>query len=151
MAGQQTGSTVLLSDADDAAAMAADLTHRSHPTSCYRSMADLVHDRQLSSVAVLVLRCQPHPKGTLLALLAKVNVEFPWVQKVMVLDGPLPLPFVEYLTACGVDFVQFEIGDESDVDQLASVVDRLLERTHWLTPWNQGGGGWGRPAKEKQQ
>jgi hypothetical protein len=151
MAGQRAGSTVLLSDADDAADVAASLAHRSYPTSCYRSVADLVLDRQLSSVSVLVLHFHPLPKGTLLALLAKMNLEFPWMQKLMMLDGPLPLPFVEYLTACGVDLIRCEVGDEACADHLASAVDRLLERTHWLTPWNQGGDRLGGAVKEREQ
>jgi len=149
--GQLEGSTVLLSDAEDAADLAAGLAQGSQPTDFYRSVADLVHDRGLSSISVLVMRFRPLPKGTLLANLAKMNLEFPWMQKLMVLDGPLPLPIVEYLTACGVDLIQYPVDDEESADRLASVVDRLQERTQWLTPWTRGSNSPFRAAKEKQQ
>jgi len=147
--GQLDGSTVLLSDADDAAALAAGLTHGSLPATCYPSVADLLLHRQLSSVSVLVLRFRPLPKGTLLANLGKMNLEFPWMQKLMVLDGPLPLPIAEYLTACGVDLIQYELRDEESADHLATVVNRLQERTQWLTPWTRSSSAWSGAAKEK--
>lgn len=151
MIGQPDGSTVLLSNADDAADVAAGLAHRSHPTAYYSSVADLVQDRRLSSVSVLVLRFRPLPKGALIANLAKINLEFPWMQKLMVLDGPLPRPIVEYLTACGVDLIECELDDEECADRLASVVDRLEERTQWLTPWTQGSTSRSDAAKEMKQ
>lgn len=135
---RQMGSTVLLSDTDDAAVMAAGLADRSLPAVCYPSVADLLRERRLSSISVLVLRFRPLPKGALLANLGRMNLEYPWIQKVMVLDGPLPLPIAEYLTACGVDLLECELRSQEDADRLASVVNRLQERNQWLTPWTRG-------------
>ena len=151
MNGQIDRSTVLLSDADDAADLAAGLAHRSLPAACYPSVADLLRDRQLSSVSVLVLRFRPLPKGILLANLGRINLEFPWMQKLMVLDGPLPLPIAEYLTACDVDLIRCQLMDAGDADHLATVVNRLQERNQWLTPWKRSSTGWPNADKEKEQ
>lgn len=151
MNGQLEGSTVLLSDADDAAILAAGLTHRSLPAVCYPTVADLLRERQLSSVSVLVLRFRPLPKGTLLANLGRMNLEFPWMQKLMVLDGPLPLPIAEYLTACGVDLMQCQLTNAEDADRLATVVNQLQERNQWLTPWRRSSAPWSDAAKEIEQ
>jgi len=149
--GQIDRSTVLLSDADDAAVLTAGLAHRSLPAVCYPSVADLLRERNLSSVSVLVLHFRPQPKGILLANLGRMNLEFPWMQKLMVLDGPLPLPITEYLTACGVDLIQCELRDAEDADHLATVVNRLQERNQWLTPWRRSSIGWPSADKEKEQ
>jgi hypothetical protein len=128
------GSTVLLSDAEDAKALAADLALRSLPATCHATVAELLKDEQLSSVAVLVMRFPPLPKGMLLAHLGKLNLEYPWMQKLMVVEGTLPLPIAEYLTACGVDLVRCRRRDAADADHLATLVQRLQERSQWLTP-----------------
>ena len=146
--GPTDGSTVLLSDAEDAAALAAGLSDRALPAACYPSVADLLRDRRLDSVSVLVMRFRPLPKGALLANLGRLNLEFPWMQKLMVLDGPLPLPIAEYLTACGVDLIQCETKDDLGSDRLASVVHSLQERTQWVTPWKRSAT-WDAAAKEK--
>ena len=80
-----------------------------------------------------------------------MNLEFPWIQKVMVIDGPLPLPIAEYLTACGVDLLECELREEKGADRLAFVVNRLQERNQWLTPWMRGEATEPHAAKEMQQ
>lgn len=139
------GSTVLLSDAEDAKALAADLALRSLPATCYPTVADLLQDEQLSSVAVLVMRFPPLPKGVLLANLGKLNVEYPWMQKLMVVNGTLPLLIAEYLTACGVDLILCDRKAAEDVDHLATIVNRLQERSQWLIPRERSI--WSPPAK----
>ena len=118
--------------------MAEGLADRSLPAAWYPSVSDLLRERQLCSISVLVLRFTPLPKGVLLANLGRMNLEYPWIQKVMVIDGPLPLPITEYLTACGVDLLECEIRNQKDADRLATVVNRLQERNQWLTPWMRG-------------
>ena len=90
-----------------------------------------MHGQSLSSVAVLVIDTRPQPKGVLLAALGRMNVEYPAIQKIAVLDGPPSLPVASYLTSCGVDLVWSGSGEEN-LDKLATVVDRTYARTKWI-------------------
>jgi hypothetical protein len=126
------GSTVLLSDPEGAASLAEQVSRGAGKAACYSSVAELVRARPLSTISVLVLNFRPHPKGILLATLGRMNVEYPGMQKVAVLDEPLPLPIAEYLTSCGVDLLWN--GSPDTGDRLASTVDRLMERTQWIAP-----------------
>jgi hypothetical protein len=131
---RQEGSTVVVSDPKEAAeGLAAKVTHGGGPAACYASVAELVRDRPLSSISVLVLNFRPLPKGILLATLGRMSVEYPGMQKVAVLDRPLPLPIAEYLTSCGVDLLWN--GSPDTGDRLASAVDRMAERSPWLASW----------------
>lgn len=118
---------VLLSDTAAASTLAA----RLGPATCYSRVEDLVREQPLSSVGVLVVDSAQQPLGTLLVMFGRMNVEFPMMQKVALMDGPPPLPIAEYLTACGVDLVWTGSGDER-IEQLAAVVSRMHERTSWL-------------------
>jgi hypothetical protein len=130
MATREAETTVLLSDEEAATELAAKLGAAGEEVVCYSNMADLVRERPLSSVAVLVLHFRPVPKGTLLAALGRLTHEYPWIQKVAVMDDPVPLPIAEYLASCGVDF--FWKQQEEDDDRLAGVVDDMHERTRWV-------------------
>ena len=125
------GSTVLLSDAEGAQGLAARLAAGTEPATWYSSVAEMVQRQSLSSISVLVLRCRPLPKGILLVTLGRMSLEYPAMQKVAVLDGPPPLPIAEYLTACGVRLI-WDGSTEEGTDRLASVVNRLHERTRWI-------------------
>jgi len=125
------GSTVLLSDADEAPQLAAALAARTGPAAWYTSVGELLTKRPLSTVSVLVLHCHALPKGTLLATLGRMHVEYPGMQKVAVLDEPPPLPIAEYLTSCGVSLL-WNGGSEEGAERLASVVSQLHERTRWI-------------------
>jgi len=125
------GSTVLLSDAEGASGLAARLAARTGPAAWYSSVAEMVQRQPLSSIAVLVLLFRPLPKGILLATLGRMSLEYPAMQKVVVLEGPPPLPIAEYLTACGVRLM-WDGATEDGTDRLASVVNRLHERTRWI-------------------
>jgi hypothetical protein len=125
------GSTVLLSDADEAPQLAAALAARTGPAAWYTSLGELLTKRPLSTVSVLVLHCHALPKGTLLATLGRMHVEYPGMQKVAVLDEPPPLPIAEYLTSCGVSLL-WNGGSEEGAERLASVVHQLHERTRWI-------------------
>ncbi|HEX6558187.1 MAG TPA: hypothetical protein VF021_01970 [Longimicrobiales bacterium] len=120
--------TVLLSDSEAAALLAARLA----PATCYSRVEDLVREQSLSSVTVLVVDSPRQPLGMLLVMLGRMNVEYPAMQKVALMDGPPPLPIAEYLTACGVDLVWTGSGEER-IEQLAAVVGRMHERTSWMT------------------
>lgn len=125
------GSTVVVSDQKEAAAaLAAKVSHGSEEPACYSSVAELVRERPLSSISVLVLNFRPLPKGILLATLGRMSVEYPGMQKVAVLDEPLPLPIAEYLTSCGVGLLWN--GSPDTGDRLASTVDRLAECIPWI-------------------
>jgi hypothetical protein len=127
------GSTVLLSDERYGPALAAELCARGGAAEFYRSVAELLERRSLSSVSVLIVASRPLPKGVLLATLGRMNVEYPAIQKVVLVEGPLPLPIAEYLTECGVLVVESD-GSETvgAAERLAPVIRRLDERTHWI-------------------
>ena len=122
-------STVLLSDVEVASELAATLEAAGEEVACYSTIGDLVRERSLSSVEVLVLHFRPLPKGVLLAALGRLKHEYPGMQKVAVMDNPVPLPIAEYLTECGVDFIW---SKEEGIDCLSGVVDDMHERTRWL-------------------
>jgi len=125
------GATVLLSDAEGASGLAARLAARTGPAAWYSSVAEMVQRQPLSSISVLVLNFRPLPKGILLVTLGRMSLEYPAMQKVVVLDGPPPLPIAEYLTACGVRLF-WDGATEDDTERLASVVNGLHEKTRWI-------------------
>ncbi len=131
MSTRNEGSTVLLSDAEEAPGMAARLADRTGPAAWYPSVAELVQRQPLSSISVLVLHFRPLPKGILLATLGRMSLEYPAMQKVALMDAPPPLPIAEYLTACGVTLL-WDGATEEGADQLASVVNTLHEMTRWI-------------------
>jgi hypothetical protein len=124
-------STVLLSDSEGASPLAAHLGPGAEPAECYGSVAELLSQQPLSSIAVLVLHFHPLPKGSVLATLGRMSVEYPAIQKVAVLGAPPPLPIAEYLTSCGVDIL-VDGPAEKVAEQLARIVNRMRERTRWI-------------------
>lgn len=125
------GSTVLLSDAATAPSLAAHLAAESGPAACYSSVAELVNKHPLSSISILVLYFQALPKGILLAILGRMNVEYPAMQKVALMDEQPPLPIAEYLTACGVNLL-WDATTPEGRQRLASVINNLHEGTPWI-------------------
>lgn len=127
----ETATTVLLSDEEAAPTLAARLASEEGQVPWYASIGDLVRARPLSSVGVLVIHFRPVPNGVLLAALGRMNVEYPGIQKVAVMEDPLPLPIAEYLTSCGVElFWTQEPG--GGTDRLAEFVDSMHERIQWI-------------------
>jgi hypothetical protein len=62
-----------------------------------------------------------------------MNLEYPAMQKVVLVEGPLPLPIAEYLTASGVAVVQSDAGESMRAaERLAPIIRRLDERTQWI-------------------
>ena len=131
MIARPAGPIVLLSDSEAAPSLAARLAPSGPPVSWYASIEDLVRGQPLSSIAVLVVQSRRLPRGTLLVTLGRLNLEYPGMQKVAVMDGPPPLVVAEYLTSCGVDLVWAGSGEER-IDHLASVVDGLRKVTGWV-------------------
>ncbi len=128
---RDAGSTVLLSDAGGFGALASRLAASGHAVVWYSSLEELLREHALSTIAVLVVHGQPVPKGVLLATLGRMNLEYPRMQKVAVMEGPLPLPVAEYLTACGVELVWSESQAEA-MEQLVGVLERVHERVGWI-------------------
>lgn len=134
MSFRNEGATVLLADEQEAPTLVAELTALGGEPAWYGSVSEMLRQRPLSSVSVLVVVNRPLPKGILLATLGRLSVEYPAMQKVVLVDGPPPLPVIEYLTACGVDVVwdDAEGTDGAADDRLAATVRRLHERTRWI-------------------
>lgn len=97
----------------------------------YTSLEELVREQPLSSVAVLVFFFSPLPKGVMLPIIARMALEYPSMQKVVVMEDRPSLPLAEYLTACGADLIWAK-PRENDPEQLASVLDRMHERIQWV-------------------
>ena len=127
--GRNQRSVVVLSESDAAPSLAARLATPAPPS--YASVEGLMRDQPLSSIAVLVVQTRALPSAMLLVTLGRIGLEYPAMQKVVVMDGPPPLPVAGYLTACGVDLV-WAGGREAGTDQLAAVVDRMRERSQWI-------------------
>lgn len=124
-------STVVLSDAAAASFLAADLAAESGPAACYSSVSELVKKHPLSSISILVMYFQALPKGMLLAILGRMNVEYPAMQKVALLDEQPPLPIAEYLTACGVSLF-WNAATPEGRQRLASVINNLHQGIPWI-------------------
>ena len=124
----KNANVVVLSE--DEAAMQL-VSHTSAATSVkrYANVQEMIDAQPLSSIAVLIIDAQP--KGVLLATLGRINVEYPAMQKIALMDVPPALPVASYLAACGVDLVWRQAGEDS-TDKLAAVVDRTCERAKWL-------------------
>lgn len=122
---------MVLADAHEAPGLAALLAAETGGAACYGSVDELVRSRPLSSISILVLRAHGVPKGILLAALGRMAIEYPEIQKVVVLDAPPPLPIAEYLAACRVALV-WNDTPEAEAHGLASLIHRLHERTPWI-------------------
>jgi len=127
--GRNERSVVVLSESDAAPPLAARLATPTPPS--YGSVEDLLRDRPLSSIAVLVVQTRALPSAMLLVTLGRIGLEYPAMQKLVVMDGPPPLPVAGYLTACGVDLLWTGSG-EAGTDRLAVVVERMRDRRSWI-------------------
>lgn len=128
------GSAVIIQEGDGDAPLAGWVGRKALPAATFPTVADLFRGRAPHDISVLVLLCGNHLKGTDLVHLARLNLEFPWVQKLLILQEPLPLPVREYLAACGVDLMEGALRSTQDLARLALTVDRLKERSQWLVP-----------------
>lgn len=129
----RAGVTALLSDSDAAASLVAGLEIRHRPVVWFTNLKDLVEEQPLSSISVLMFHFRRPPKGILLQVIARMALEYPGMQMVAIAESQLPLPMIEHLTACGVDLIWAESKEARDLDHVASVVDRMRERTQWIT------------------
>lgn len=124
-------STVLLSGDERRATLAAALQREAEEPTCFSSLAELLGTQPLASIGVLVLHSKPVPRGMVLVTLGRLNLEYPWMQKVALLEGEPPLSVAEYLASCGVDIV-LERTEEDGPALLAASLSRLRERTRWV-------------------
>ena len=125
------GAVVLLSERERAPDLEARLAQAQGSVAWYGSLEDLVRGRAVSSIDVLVVHCGSQPSGLLLAVLGRMAVENPDMQKVVVLDVPPPLPIATYLASCGVDMV-WPGSAAGKLDELGAVVERMREGRKWL-------------------
>lgn len=121
----------MLSGSNAASGIRARLRPGSGAVVSYATVEELMQQERLDSVAVLVIDSPRQPNALLLAALGRMNLEYPAMQKVAFLEGEPSLPIASYLTGCGVDLVCRHGGEEA-IDELATVVDRMRERTKWI-------------------
>ena len=96
-------------------------------------LSQLLREDVLSNLAVLVVVAGPFLCGVSLAVLGWINLEYPRIQKVAVVEGPLSLPVVRFLTSCGVELIWAK--PNGGVEHIVSVVDRMKGRSGWIAPW----------------
>ncbi len=126
------GRMVVLSDSEPVPCVAESLmSSSSRSMEWYTTLEELLRARPLSSIAMLVVVSHPLPKGIVLMMLGRMALEYPAMQKAVVMDAAPPLPIAEYLTSCGVDMVWSESGKET-IERLAAVIDEMHERSHWI-------------------
>jgi hypothetical protein len=97
----------------------------------YPSVEELIREQPLRELRVLVIWTQDVPKGRLLPILARLNLERPWIQKIALLQSPPPLVVAEYLAYCGVEVI-WTGSVEERMEQLMVLINRSEERTRWL-------------------
>lgn len=129
----EAGFVALVADAQLPPAVAARVAQpRAARLRAYPSVEELVQEQQWQGrLRVLVIWTQGVPKGRLLPLLARLNLEQPWVQKIAMLEVPPPLVVAEYLTSCGVEVI-WTGSVEERVEQLNVLMNRNEERRRWL-------------------
>lgn len=127
----EAGFVALVADAQLPPALEARMRPRAARLLSYPSVEDLLQEQTLGRLRVLVIWTQGVPHGRLLPMLAKLNLERPWVQKIAMLEVPPPLVVAEYLTYCGVEVI-WTGSMEERVEQLNELVNRGEERTRWL-------------------
>lgn len=126
-----TNQTALLARSPQPTALAARLAGPAEGVTRFESVEELLGDPRLAGVSVLVVCCRSLPLGTLLDALGRMNLEYPALQKVAVVEGPIPLRVASYLTALGVELIGAEHPD-SGLDRIAAAVDRMRERRGWV-------------------
>lgn len=126
----ESEATVLLSDSEAGDAIVSRLAlHGCRVTRCL-NLTELVDRLPFSSISVLIFHLARPPKGALLATIGRMGLEFPCIQKIAVVESPLPIVVVGYLTACGVELI-LTGSDEQKIDRLASAVNRMREQRTW--------------------
>ena len=126
----KTTATVVLCDSEAGSSFARELAIRHCPIAWYSHLEELVRAQSFSSISVLIYYLHRPPKGILLATIGRMALSFPAIQKVAVLENPLSLVVVKYLTACGVDLIWMEPKVEK-LDEIVAVVKHMRERYQW--------------------
>lgn len=127
----EAGIVALVGDAHLPPSLAARVAPGAARLRSYASVDELVGEESLGGLRVLVIWTSGLPKGRLLPLLAWLNLERPWVQKIALLQMAPPLVVAEYLAYCGVELI-WTGSVEERVEQLEALINRSEERTRWL-------------------
>jgi hypothetical protein len=118
---------VMLSDDGAEDPVAAELARRAVKVDCYARMDRLFAENPPGTIPVLLFHVRERPKGRVLEVIGRLQVEFPRVQVAVLNEAPLSLDVMEYLAGRGVDVVS--VGPGADcVAELSSVVERMHER-----------------------
>jgi hypothetical protein len=125
----RSDSTVLISE--DADPVLEDCLSKCRaPVRRYETMEELLGSEALDGVDVLILRTRSQPRGVLLAWLAKIALDHPGMQKVVLMEGVPSLPLAKHLTACGFRIIHDDGGKESR--SLPGLVDQMTDRSGWM-------------------
>ena len=121
----------MISDSEMMRRLAGSLRPSDRSLECHATLEELFRAGPLSTITILVVvSCDP-PTGMQLLTLGRMALEYPAMQKVVVMDAAPPLPIAEYLTSCGVDLVWSETGRDT-IKRLAAVVDEMSVRSAWI-------------------
>jgi len=127
----EAGFVALVTDTRLAPTLAARMASPATRLLSYPSVEQLVDEQPLGGLRVLVIWTKGVPRGRVLPMLARLNLELPWVQKIALLQTPPPLVLAEYLTACGVEVI-WSGSVEERLEQVQVLMNRNDERARWL-------------------
>ncbi|UCC24349.1 MAG: hypothetical protein JSU98_11500 [Gemmatimonadales bacterium] len=132
MASHRTRSTVLLTQRKEALELLARIDDRAEPAERVTSLGELELRLPPSSIGVLIVDVDSVPTGLALVALARLNEEYPEIQKAVVFTEPPPLEFITYLVSCGAEILIERTDEESDGgDRLDAAVENLRQRARW--------------------
>ena len=99
--------------------------------SAYDELSDLLEEHPPESIGVLAVHARRQPPGALLATLTRWAVEFPWIQKVAVLDDSPTLPIAKELTRSGFWLVRAD-GSDGPATSLCRALEVLSAQQAWV-------------------
>ena len=83
-----------------------------HSVRWFTDLNDVIHEQSLGNVETLAVNMWPRPKGVMLATLGRINVEYPTMHKVVMVDTNAELPIRKFLAGCGVEVICADTKEE---------------------------------------
>ena len=105
----------------------------------FHGLEELMRHRDPSSIRVLALHTRHQPQGALLAVLSRWGVEFPWIQRVAVLDAPPSLPVATQLVRSGFWLLHPDEAGRRPTN-LNQALEILADHLPWIDAPGQGPG-----------
>jgi hypothetical protein len=100
------------------------------PIVYFPNLEALIDSGRLSSIAVLVVRVGQVRLGSLLIALSRLDLEYPGLRKVAIVENGLSVILAAYLSTCSVEFLETYL-DTSGLERVVRSVRRILEQQTW--------------------